>query len=120
MRTSRAHLGSLTLYAWSVDISNPEFHGIYSFGDAFIGPRPNTTTHPHLKLNETMVSVPKVYPGDMVFWHCVRDLFVPEQQRVLNKNYQDMIHAVEVEHTGTEDSCGASPSPSHFPYMLLT
>ena len=54
------------------DISNPEFHGIYSFNEAFIGPRPNTTTHPHLKLDETMVSVPKVYPGDMVFWHCVR------------------------------------------------
>ena len=56
------------------DISDPEFHGIYSFGEAFIGPRPNTKTHPHLRLDDTMVSVPKVYPGDMVFWHCVRPL----------------------------------------------
>ncbi len=60
----------------SADISNPDFPGIYSFGEAFIGPRPNTATHPHLKLDETMVSVPKVYPGDMVFWHCVRVLLV--------------------------------------------
>ena len=55
-----------------LDISNPDFPGIYSWQGAFIGPRPNTKTHPHLKLDETMVSVPKVYPGDMVFWHCVR------------------------------------------------
>ena len=55
-----------------LDISNPDFPGIYSWQGAFVGPRPNTKTHPHLKLDETMVSVPKVYPGDMVFWHCVR------------------------------------------------
>ncbi|TFK91415.1 DUF1479-domain-containing protein [Polyporus arcularius HHB13444] len=71
---------------WQFDISNPDFPGIYSFGEAFIGPRPNTATHPHLKLDETMVSVPKVYPGDMVFWHC------------------DVIHAVEKQHVGKEDS----------------
>ena len=35
-----------------------------------------------------MVSVPKVNPGDTVFWHC------------------DVIHAVEKEHTGTADSAG--------------
>ena len=37
-----------------------------------------------------MISVPKVYPGDAVFWHC------------------DVIHAVEVEHNGTSDSAGQS------------
>ncbi|KAI0749829.1 DUF1479-domain-containing protein [Daedaleopsis nitida] len=71
---------------WQFDISNPDFPGIFSFQEAFFGPRPNTKTHPHLKLDETMVSVPKVYPGDMVFWHC------------------DVIHAVEKNHTGKEDS----------------
>ncbi|KAH9945206.1 uncharacterized protein BXZ73DRAFT_86740 [Epithele typhae] len=71
---------------WKFDLEDPEFHGIYSFEKAFIGPRPDTKTHPHLKLDETMVSVPKVYPGDMVFWHC------------------DVIHAVEKEHAGKEDS----------------
>ncbi len=44
-----------------------------------------------------MISVPKVLPGDTVFWHC------------------DMVHSVEVEHTGKEDSCGAhfTRGPAH-------
>ncbi|KAI0775032.1 DUF1479-domain-containing protein [Trametes elegans] len=71
---------------WQFDISNPEFPGIYSYGQAFTGPRPNTKTHPHMRLDETMVSVPKVYPGDMVFWHC------------------DVVHAVERTHNGKGDS----------------
>ncbi|THH30269.1 hypothetical protein EUX98_g3936 [Antrodiella citrinella] len=72
---------------WEYDISDPDFPGIYSIGKGFAGPRPNAETHPHMKLNDTMVSVPKVYPGDMVFWHC------------------DVVHAVEIEHIGKEDSC---------------
>ena len=35
-----------------------------------------------------MVSMPKVNPGDAVFWHC------------------DVIHSVEKEHTGSGDSVG--------------
>jgi plastocyanin len=35
-----------------------------------------------------MVSVPKVNPGDAVYWHC------------------DVVHAVEREHTGSGDSAG--------------
>ncbi|KAH9847534.1 DUF1479-domain-containing protein [Lenzites betulinus] len=71
---------------WKFDISDPDFPGIYALGQAFIGPRPSTKKHPHLRLDETMVPVPKVYPGDMVFWHC------------------DVVHAVEQEHVGKADS----------------
>ncbi|KAH9917026.1 uncharacterized protein B0H18DRAFT_47152 [Fomitopsis serialis] len=71
---------------WEYDISSSDFPGIYSTDSGFRGPRPNTETHPHMKLERTMVSVPKVYPGDMVFWHC------------------DVVHAVEKEHVGTGDS----------------
>jgi len=39
----------------------------------FYGPLLFNETHPHMKLEDTMVSVPRVEPGDMVFWHCVRD-----------------------------------------------
>ncbi|KAI0798536.1 hypothetical protein BC629DRAFT_1592113 [Irpex lacteus] len=89
---------------WKYDISTPDFPGIYSFESAFIGPRPNTKTHPNLQLEKTMVSVPKVSPGDMVFWHC------------------DVIHAVEFEHTGADDSCvmyiGAVPyTPANASYI---
>ena len=41
-----------------------------------------------------MISVPKVYPGDAVFWHC------------------DVVHAVEIDHTGTSDSAGQSTACS--------
>ena len=30
----------------------------------------NTELHPHLELKDTMVSIPLVYPGDYVAWHC--------------------------------------------------
>ena len=53
------------------------------------GARPfelSEATHPHLRLTTTMISVPQVHPGDMVFWHC------------------DTIHAVEKEHAGAGDS----------------
>ena len=43
-------------------------------------------THPHLQLDDTMVSVPMVGPGDFVAWHC------------------DSIHSVDKEHQGTGDS----------------
>ena len=71
------------------DISTPHFPGIYEGGGGYNGPRPNPYTHPHLRLEETMTSVPKVNPGDMVFWHC------------------DVVHSVEREHTGSEDSAGS-------------
>ena len=58
---------------------------------------PTPESHPHLRLNECMISVPKVNPGDTVFWHC------------------DVIHAVEDEHTGTGESAGKSLSISGLP-----
>ncbi|KAJ6024937.1 Protein of unknown function DUF1479 [Penicillium herquei] len=46
----------------------------------------NPVTHPHLELETTMVSVPRVEPGDFVAWHC------------------DSLHSVDKEHRGTGDS----------------
>ena len=46
----------------------------------------NPETHPHLDLESTMVSVPRVEPGDFVAWHC------------------DTIHAVDKVHSGQGDS----------------
>lgn len=46
----------------------------------------NSLTHPELDLSNIMVSIPKVYPGDMVYWHC------------------DLIHAVDSVHNGLHDS----------------
>ncbi|KAE9409770.1 DUF1479-domain-containing protein [Gymnopus androsaceus JB14] len=82
---------------WEYDISFADFPGIYASPDGgFTGPRPTIELHPHMMLDKTMISVPKVMPGDMVFWHC------------------DVVHAVEVEHTGQGDSAvmyiGAVPT----------
>ncbi|KAI4180367.1 MAG: hypothetical protein L6R41_007282 [Letrouitia leprolyta] len=46
----------------------------------------NAVMHPHLGLEDTMVHVPRVRPGDYVVWHC------------------DTIHAVDKIHNGTSDS----------------
>lgn len=46
----------------------------------------NPTTHPHLDLDHTMTSVPRVAPGDFVAWHC------------------DALHAVDPLHGGTGDA----------------
>ncbi|KAJ7511697.1 hypothetical protein B0H11DRAFT_711832 [Mycena galericulata] len=71
---------------WEFDISTPDFPGIFVRENGFGGPRPTNELHPHLLLDATMISVPAVNPGDTVFWHC------------------DVVHSVEQEHTGTEDS----------------
>ncbi len=42
--------------------------------------------HPHLKLQQSMIHMPKVRPGDYVAWHC------------------DTIHAVDRVHAGKSDS----------------
>lgn len=46
----------------------------------------NEDTHPELNLRGLMVLIPRVEPGDMVFWHC------------------DLIHAVDAVHEGKADS----------------
>ncbi|KAF7309866.1 Duf1479 domain protein [Mycena indigotica] len=74
---------SLKFENWNVpDVDNPNFVG----AGMGTGLELNNITHPHLKLAETMVSVPMVEPGDQVYWHC------------------DMIHAVEARHGGVQDS----------------
>lgn len=89
---------------WKFDISYADFPGILTAAKGFNGPLPTTATHPHLRLEQTMVSIPAVQPGDFVFWH------------------SDLIHAVEVEHVGKEDSSvmyiSAVPStPKALEYM---
>ncbi|KAJ7352284.1 hypothetical protein DFH08DRAFT_858448 [Mycena albidolilacea] len=71
---------------WEFDISTPDFPGIFPRDTGFGGPHPTNELHPHLLLDATMISVPDVNPGDTVFWHC------------------DVVHSVEQEHTGAEDS----------------
>lgn len=94
--TSPALAESLDAKDWVYDTSTPEFPGVFPVEIGYAGPRPNTALHPHLRLDGAMTSMPTVRPGDMVFWHC------------------DVIHSVEPEHVGSEDSAvmyiGAVPT----------
>ncbi|KAL4879707.1 hypothetical protein BJY04DRAFT_228891 [Aspergillus karnatakaensis] len=47
---------------------------------------PTTKFHPHLQQDRSIISVPTVYPGDYMYWHC------------------DLAHEVEDKHKGAEDS----------------
>jgi hypothetical protein len=79
-----------SIYYIYIDISTPDFPGISrlpkdgGYSTLMLSPE----SHPHLRLDECVISVPKVNPGDTVFWHC------------------DVVHAVEKEHTGSGDSAG--------------
>ncbi|KAJ6596182.1 hypothetical protein DFH09DRAFT_1134322 [Mycena vulgaris] len=85
---------------WEFDISTPDFPGIFvgENDSRFSGPHPTNELHPHLVLDMTMTPVPAVNPGDTVFWHC------------------DVVHSVEQEHTGSEDSAGV-PGPANARYV---
>jgi len=69
---------SLKFEDWTVDLDSPTFPGS-SIGKT---QELNSKTHPHLRLDKTVVSIPKVEPGDQVYWHC------------------DTVHAVEAQHRG--------------------
>ncbi|WVQ70477.1 uncharacterized protein L199_008704 [Kwoniella botswanensis] len=81
----------LAAESWKFDLTDHKFHGVSQAANAGVSgaARPfefSDSTHPHMNLEQTMVSVPAVHPGDMVFWQC------------------DVVHAVEKEHIGKEDS----------------
>lgn len=63
---------------WTFDISSSWFPGTFREDSQLLSP----SSHPHLRLRECMVAIPKMNPGDTVWWHA------------------DMCHAVEVEHNG--------------------
>ena len=65
------------------DASQPTFPGATPGQGQFF---PTGKWHPHLQLERMVVSVPKVKPGDYVFWHA------------------DLVHGVERTHGGSEDS----------------
>ncbi|CAF2815217.1 unnamed protein product [Rotaria sp. Silwood2] len=67
--------------AWQIDTSS-----IWQGAIPGRGQEMNEKLHPELELSTSMVSIPKVRPGDMVFWHC------------------DTIHAVDSVHRGQLDS----------------
>ncbi|KAG1788641.1 DUF1479-domain-containing protein [Suillus plorans] len=67
---------------WVLDLESSSFPGSIPGK----GQELNEETHPHLRLGETMTSIPEIQPGDQVYWHC------------------DIVHSVEKLHGGQRDS----------------
>ncbi|EXJ92171.1 hypothetical protein A1O3_00721 [Capronia epimyces CBS 606.96] len=67
---------------WKFDATSPWFPGTFRGDSQLLSP----SSHPHLRLRECMVGIPKMSPGDTVWWHA------------------DMCHAVEVEHNGDHEA----------------
>lgn len=66
---------------------------------------PRWAWHPHLELDQTMVHVPTVRPGDYVAWHCdSKSSSVRAFTHQLRLQYVLAIHAVDSEHRGQSDS----------------
>ncbi|KAL5532885.1 hypothetical protein ACEPAF_4659 [Sanghuangporus sanghuang] len=59
------HEGTLQVFPDVFDIGTPAFPGIFEKDGRYWGPRLTSESHPHMRLEETMISVPAVRPGDM-------------------------------------------------------
>ncbi|TDZ38077.1 Uncharacterized protein C8035_v007729 [Colletotrichum spinosum] len=67
---------------WTLDESSGWFPGTFKMESQ----RLSRSSHPHLRLEECLVHVPRMEPGDTVWWHA------------------DVCHAVDPEHQGSESA----------------
>jgi hypothetical protein len=68
-KRSRAELGYqsyLRADNWELDTETSRFPG----APLGRGQELSEDTHPHLQLDRTMISIPRVRPGDQAWWHC--------------------------------------------------
>ncbi|OHW99261.1 DUF1479 domain-containing protein [Colletotrichum incanum] len=85
---------------WSLDDSSSWFPGTFKAESQ----RLSRSSHPHLRLEECLVHIPKMEPGDTVWWHA------------------DVCHAVDPVHQGVENASvvyiGACPkTPANKAYV---
>lgn len=70
---------------WTFEVESPWFPGTFKDDSQLLSP----SSHPHLRMKECLVPIPRMNPGDTVWWHA------------------DMCHAVEAEHHGDHEACVA-------------
>lgn len=58
---------SLAVEDWELNLEGSEFPGSVPGKTQEL----NEATHPHLRLGETMVSIPRIEPGDQVYCECL-------------------------------------------------
>lgn len=87
--------------SWEPALDSPDFPGSVPAKAQVFGP----LSHPHLRMDEgALMSIPPVQPGDQVF--CTFLFAVNVIRNVLSflSGHTDLIHAVEAEHSGKNDS----------------
>lgn len=86
---------------WVVDLESSAFPGSQMGKTQEL----SDTTHPHLQLSRTMVSVPRVEPGDQIYCACSPYSRIACGLRAkAHIGHCDLIHAVEGLHRGQDDS----------------
>jgi hypothetical protein len=50
---------------WAMNLEGNWFPGTFPDDSQLL----SSESHPHLRLEECLVSIPKMFPGDIVFWH---------------------------------------------------
>jgi hypothetical protein len=94
--------GSLAFDDWEPDTESPSFPGSMMGKTQEL----NEKTHPHLRLDKIMISVPKLEPGDQIYCSFVIVLkainFLMGSH--LKIGHCDGVHAVEALHGGDSDS----------------
>lgn len=64
---------------WTFDVSSTWFPGTFKQSSQMLSP----SSHPHLRLRECMVNIPRMYPGDTIWWHCDVSIHSPSCLRML-------------------------------------
>ncbi|KAF4629193.1 hypothetical protein G7Y89_g8961 [Cudoniella acicularis] len=85
---------------WTFNAERGWYPGTWKALPQIVSPK----SHPHLRLEECLVSIPRMEVGDTVWWHA------------------DMIHGVDPEHNGTHDSsvlyiAAVPTTPDNVEYM---
>jgi hypothetical protein len=84
-RPPKSKDGIMNATKWTFDADYPWFPGSFRDRSHLLSP----SSHPHLRLQECVVSILHINPGNTVWWHA------------------DLCHAVELEHNGDHDACVA-------------
>jgi hypothetical protein len=85
---------------WELDLESSSFPGSVPGK----GQELNEETHPHLRLDQTMTSIPEIQPGDQVYcmWFLTFSLHLLTVFALVG--HCDTVHSVEKLHGGQNDS----------------
>lgn len=89
---------------WTIDRTSAWFPGTVKAESQ----RLSRSSHPHLRLEDCMVAMPPIEPGDTVWWHAdVSSDKCPSRKAVHCADQVQVCHAVDTRHDGTQNAAVA-------------